>query len=113
MNRQVIEAINSMADINAMAREARRLCTDIIRQTSVQPYYGKRGGAAMYAADDRSPEQRARIAQAVRHMQHATAALYHIAVAGGTTRAKIAEATKHDYWRTKVTIIEDGDEAKQ
>lgn len=109
MNTYVKETIGDIDAINQMARQARLLCNDIIRQTSLKPYYGKVGGAAMYAPDDSSAEQRRRIAAAVQHMRHATAALYHIAVAGGATSAKIAEDMKQDYWRTKVTIIEDNE----
>lgn len=106
-NKDEIAAINSIADINRMAREARLLCNDIIRQTSFKPYYGKRGGAAMYAADDRSEAQQRRIALAVRYMQHATAALYYIAVEGGTTEAMQREISRGDYWKNDVEIIED------
>lgn len=109
-NKEVIAANNSIADINRMAREARLLCNDIIRQTSLKPYYGKRGGAAMYAADDRSEAQQRRIAQAVRYMQRVTTMLHDIAVEGGTTEAKVREDMRGDYWRTKVTIIEDDSE---
>ncbi len=107
MNKDVIAAISDMDAINQMARQARALCTDIIRQTSLKPYYGKVGGAALYVADDNSAEQRRRIAQAVRHMQHATAALYHIAVSGGMSEAKQREIRRSDYWKNNVEIIED------
>lgn len=100
LRKETIEANNSIATINRMARDARLLCNDIIRQTSVQPYYGKRGGAALYAADDSSAEQRRRIAQAVRHMRHATAMLHDIAVAGGMAEAKIAANIQQDYWQS-------------
>lgn len=96
--------------INRMARRARRLCNDIIRQTSLKPYYGKRGGAAMYAADDSSAEQRRRLASVVEDMTRATQTLVDIAIAGGLTEAQIEEINKHDYWRTKVTITDDTNE---
>lgn len=105
--KQTIEAITAVDAINQMARQARALCTDIIRQTSLQPYYGKVGGAAMYAPEDRSEAQRRRIAQAVRHMQHATAALYDIAVEGGMTESKVRADASRDYWRTQVAKIDD------
>lgn len=108
--KQTIEAITAVDAINQMARQARALCTDIIRQTSLQPYYGKVGGAAMYAPEDRSEAQQRRIAQAVRYMQHATTLLYDIAVEGGTTEAKVLEDMRGDYWKNNVEIIEDDSE---
>ena len=107
MNTYAAETIENMDAINRMAKDARALCTDIIRQTSLKPYYGKVGGAALYAADDSSAEQRRRIGMAVRHMQHATAALYHIAVSGGMSEAKQREIRRSDYWKNNVEIIED------
>ena len=109
LRKKTIEANNSIAAINRMARDARLLCNDIIRQTSIKPYYGKRGGAALYAADDGSAEQQRRIAQAVRHMRNATALLHDIAVAGGMAEAKIAADIQQDYWRTKETTINDSE----
>lgn len=90
------ETISAIDAINAKAREARLLCNDIIRQTSLQPYYGKRGGAAMYAPEDGSAEQQRRINTALRHLQHATRTLYHIAVAGGTAEAVAKEIRRGD-----------------
>ena len=109
-NKDVIAANNSIADINRMAREARLLCNDIIRQTSLKPYYGKRGGAAMYAADDRSDAQKRRIAQAVRYMQRVTTMLHDIAVEGGTTEAKVRKDRRGDYWRPQVVTIDDAED---
>jgi 3-keto-L-gulonate-6-phosphate decarboxylase len=112
MDTYVAETIGNMDAINRMAKDARALCTDIIRQTSLKPYYGKVGGAALYAADDSSAEQRRRIGMAVRHMQHATELLYNIAVAGGMSEAKLNEMHAADYWRTKVQIIDDAEDTK-
>lgn len=87
--KETAKIIGDIAAINEMAHEARLLCNDIIRQTSIKPYYGKIGGAAFYAPEDRSAAQRRRIAEATAHLQHATAALYAVAVEGGMTEAKV------------------------
>lgn len=100
---------SSISGINRMAREARLICNDIIRQTSLTPYYGKRGGAAMYAADDNSEVQRRRVAQALAKMKQATAILREIAIAGGMTEAKIVEDMRDDARRTETTTIDDSE----
>ena len=83
-----IQTLNDLDAINRMAHEARRLCNDIIRQTSLKPYYGKRGGAAVYAAEDMSEAQRRRLNIAIGNMRRARTALYHAAVSGGIVEAK-------------------------
>lgn len=112
--KEVTEAVNSMAAINDKARQARRLCNDIIRQTSLKPYYGKRGGAAMYAAESTAEAQRLRISTAVRNMSAAvrnlsfvTQMLRDIAIVGGMTATAIEADMQEDYLGTKVTIIDD------
>lgn len=116
------DAIKNAAAIQSMheaARELRRICTDIVRQTTSTPYYGKIGGAALYAGEDYSEAQRQRIADAGRLLNKAgrclSAAnelLLQIAVEGGTTQAKIQEDTRGDVFRGQVITIPD-DEAEQ
>lgn len=95
MKRTAREAIDAMAYINQAAREARRICTDIIRQTQLTPYYNKRGAAALYAAEDESEAQREAIAAAVEHLTAANKLLVDIAINGGTTQAKVREALRN------------------
>lgn len=106
-----MKATAAMNDICNMAKRARALCTEIVRQTSLTPYYGKVGGAAIYAAEELSEEQRRRISQAIRHMEHATATLYDIAVAGGMNEAKRREDRSGDHWDNKIQIINDDSDA--
>lgn len=111
--RDTIIRTHTIAEIHEAAREARRVCTDIIRQTSIKPYYGKIGAAALYAADDKSEAQRVAIAQAVEHLNAANALLVDIAVNGGTTDAKVREILSEDDMRTRIQIcvVEDGDKS--
>lgn len=96
-----------ITDINRAAREARLLCNVIIRQTSVKPYYGKRGAAAMYAGEDTSREQQRRICEAVEAMNHVAELLREIGVAGGMAEAHVREILAGDDMRTQVTILHD------
>ena len=107
--RQTLATTHTINEIHEAAREARRVCTDIIRQTSIKPYYGKIGAAALYAADDKSEAQRSAIAQAVEHLNAANALLVDIAVNGGTTEAKVREITRYDYTTAnlQICIVED------
>lgn len=107
MGNRITETMDAMDAINAMAREARRLCTDIIRQTSLQPYYGKVGGAAFYAADDGSKAQQLRIKEATRNLRRANGLLHDIAVAGGMTDAKIVDDMRGDYGQTCIMQTDD------
>lgn len=88
--KQTIKTCADIAKINATAREARRLCTDIIRQTQPTAYYGKVGAAWLYADDSRSATQLANIAAAVEHLAQANELLFNIAADGGLTQAAIA-----------------------
>lgn len=100
--------ITDTAAVHKLARRARRQCTDIIRLTSIEPYYGKRGGAAFYAPEDVSAEQLRRIDEARQCMTRATCLLREAAIAGGITDALVQEAMRGDV-RTKGQVIgEDG-----
>ena len=110
--RQTLATTHTINEIHEAAREARRVCTDIIRQTSIKPYYGKIGAAALYAADDKSEAQRSAIAQAVEHLNAANALLVDIAVNGGTTEAKVREILSADDIRTRIQICPVEDDVK-
>lgn len=84
-----LQTLYAIDAINDMARQARALCTDIIRQTTTKPYYGKRGAAALYAASDESETQAVAIATAVDLLHAANELLVDIAINGGTTEAKL------------------------
>lgn len=113
------DAIKNAAAIqrmHQMARELRRICTDIVRQTTSTPYYGKIGAAALYAGEDYSEAQRGRIDEAGRLLNtagrclsRANELLLHIAVEGGTTQAAIWEEAKrnYNYGRGQVITIPD------
>ena len=103
-------AINAdIKAINKAAREARRICTDIIRQTSIKPYYGKRGAAAVYADEDESRAQTDAIADVLVHLTAANELLVNIAMNGGTTQAKVHEIIRsnHNFGKGQIIEIED------
>lgn len=91
-----IATMRDVERINEAAHEARLLCNDIIRQTSIKPYYGKRGGAAVYAHIDESEQQRRRMNIAVRLLQRATNILHDAAVSGGMVEAQLRENMRGD-----------------
>ena len=105
-----VDIITDVAAINDAAREARRICTDIVRQTSAKPYYGKKGGAAFYAPEDESEKQLRRIKEALRLLRRANGVLRHAAVSGGVVEAAIQAEMKQDYLQTKVTILPDAED---
>jgi hypothetical protein len=107
MQRQT-KIIADTAAVHKLARRARLQCTDIIRQTSLKPYYGKYGGAALYAPEDVSEKQLQRITEARECLTRAACLLREAAIAGGITDALVAEAMRGDV-RTKGQVIgEDG-----
>lgn len=96
-SRRLTETLADVSVLNATARTARRLCTDVIRQTSAKPYYGKRGGAAFYAPHDESDAQRKRMTEAVQLLSRATELLRDAAVSGGVVEAHLQEIARMDY----------------
>lgn len=110
MNRRAA-TISAISEMRISAEKARRLCTDIMRQTAIKPYYGKYGAAAIYADEDESEAQSKLIAdaadnitEALNHLAAANEMLVQIAVNGGSTAAQIAEITRGDYNRNKGQI---------
>ena len=104
--KQTAEILTNIAAINKAARDARKICTDIVRQTSHKPYYGKRGAAAVYASEDRSDTQRQTIAEALLHLQCANDLLVDVAQNGGATQTKLHELIRENYNFGKGQIIE-------
>lgn len=106
---QTAAILKAIAEINAEARKARAICTDIIRQTSHKPYYGKRGAAAVYAAFDKSEEQRKTLAEAIEHLLYANTLLVEVAQNGGASEAKVWEILRdnHNYGKGQVIKIDD------
>ena len=110
-SRRQTDTLADVYALNATARAARRLCTDVIRQTSAKPYYGKRGGAAFYAPHDESDAQRKRLAEAVELLSRAKELLYEAAVSGGVVEAHLREISRDDCHRYdgQVVTIDDDD----
>lgn len=102
---QTLQISKDISSINSAARTARRICTDIIRQTSTKPYYHKIGAAALYAHEDRSAAQLQRIQQALDHIAEANRLLVDIAIEGGTTQAQIHAMLREDYNFGKGQIV--------
>lgn len=96
MGSRKTDTIMAVAQLNKQARRARRYCTDVIRQTSMQRYYGRYGGAALYAPEDESEAQKRRIDEAVRLLTRVTCLLRDAAIAGGITEAKVREAIEEE-----------------
>lgn len=100
--------IADTAAVHNLARRARKQCTDIIRLTSIKPYYGRYGGTALYAPEDVSAEQLQRISEARQCMTRATCLLREAAIAGGITEALVQEAWRDDVRKRGQVIGEDG-----
>lgn len=99
--------IADTAAVHKLARRARLQCTDIIRQTSLQPYYGKYGGAALYAPEDVSEAQLQRTAEARQCLTRAACLLREAAIAGGITEALVQEAWRDDVRKGGQVLDED------
>ena len=108
--RRQLEIMADVESANKLAREARLLCLDIIRQTSLKPYYGKVGGAALLAPEDNSDAQVQRMTAAVRLLRRTTLLLRDAAIEGGMTEAKVRDTLEDDA-RPRYTIIENAQDA--
>ena len=91
-------AVLTIKDVHDAAVEARLLCNDIIRQTSIRPLDGKIGGAAYYAPEDTTEKQAQRLRAASRLLRRARKTLYDSALSGEVAEAAMREKLDtHEY----------------